>query len=213
MRYNRHNQFDENRVSALKVAVTKAFGALRKQGFVARQSFMCCGGCSGGGMATLIKTAQAKGKTIVGGVWYHTQDTDCMKETGKLFLRYSEPETGITINTKEVGEMVVAALTSVGLTPEWDGDPSQCIIVMAPELPVEPAKLTTPVEVKPATGTKPVCKLLGTDGNVFALGGRVSRTLKDAGLREQATEFTTRMFDCGSYDEALQLMMQYVDVR
>ena len=61
---------------------------------------------------------------------------------------------------------------------------------------------------------KPKCKLSGTDGNVFALGGKVSRTLKKAGLRVEADEFQHRLFhECHSYDEALQLMMQYVDVR
>ena len=60
---------------------------------------------------------------------------------------------------------------------------------------------------------KPRCKLVGTDGNVFALSGRVTRALKDAGQPEQATEFSSKLVQCGSYDEALTLMMQYVEVR
>ena len=59
---------------------------------------------------------------------------------------------------------------------------------------------------------KPACKLVGTDGNVFALAGRVSKALKQAGQAEQAKEFQGKLFQCGSYDEALILMQEYVEV-
>jgi len=59
---------------------------------------------------------------------------------------------------------------------------------------------------------KPICKLIGTDGNVFALGGRVSQALKKAGEKEKAKEFSQKLFRCGSYDEALALMGEYVDI-
>jgi hypothetical protein len=58
---------------------------------------------------------------------------------------------------------------------------------------------------------KPKCKLIGTDGNVFALAGRVARALKDAGQHEQAKEFMKKLPKCHSYDEALALMLDYVD--
>lgn len=61
------------------------------------------------------------------------------------------------------------------------------------------------------TFTKPAVQLTGTDGNVFALVGRCSRALKTAGLRAEADEMTERVFAAGSYDEALQVMLQYVD--
>ena len=58
---------------------------------------------------------------------------------------------------------------------------------------------------------KPECELIGTDGNVFAIIGKVSHTLKRAGQREQAQEFTDKAMKCGSYDEVLQLLMEYVE--
>lgn len=61
--------------------------------------------------------------------------------------------------------------------------------------------------------SKPKCKLTGTDGNVFALAGRVTEVLRKAKLHAEAKEFSSKLFNCGSYNEALQLMMQYVDVR
>ena len=59
---------------------------------------------------------------------------------------------------------------------------------------------------------KPKCKLTGTDGNVFALAGRVGKALKRAGQADKAREFYEKLPNCGSYDEALRLMMEYVDV-
>lgn len=59
---------------------------------------------------------------------------------------------------------------------------------------------------------KPECKLVGTDGNVFAIIGAVSAALKKAGQRVQAKEFTEKAFKAGSYDEVLVLTMDYVEV-
>lgn len=61
--------------------------------------------------------------------------------------------------------------------------------------------------------SKPVCKLLGTDGNAFALIGKVDTALKKAGLHEQATEFKNKAFNCESYDALLVLIGKYVEVR
>jgi len=59
---------------------------------------------------------------------------------------------------------------------------------------------------------KPECELIGTDGNVFALAGRVRVCLRSAGMLEKAEEFSKKLLECGSYDEALALMAEYVDV-
>ena len=80
---------------------------------------------------------------------------------------------------------------------------------------------------------KPECKLIGDDGNVFVLAGKVSKTLKRTERSEERCEechlkfrcyterskicylvgeFQTRLQECKNYDEALQLMMEYVEV-
>jgi hypothetical protein len=59
---------------------------------------------------------------------------------------------------------------------------------------------------------KPTCKLAGEDGNIFFILGRVSRTLKENGKAEQAKEVSERVMASGSYDEALQIIMEYVEV-
>ena len=57
---------------------------------------------------------------------------------------------------------------------------------------------------------KPDCPLIGADGNVFNLMGIASRTLKDNGMQEEAKQMCERVRECGSYDEALAVMMEYV---
>jgi len=59
---------------------------------------------------------------------------------------------------------------------------------------------------------RPKVRLTGTDGNVFALSGLVTRALKRAGYPEKAKEFSDRLWSCGSYDEALALMAEYAVV-
>ncbi len=59
---------------------------------------------------------------------------------------------------------------------------------------------------------KPTVKLIGKDGNVFNIIGRVVRALKEAGQRERADEFATRATSSGSYDEVLALLDEYVEV-
>lgn len=59
---------------------------------------------------------------------------------------------------------------------------------------------------------KPRAKMIGQDGNVFNLIGIACQALKKAGMNDKATEMTNRVTTCGSYDEALQIMHEYVDI-
>lgn len=59
---------------------------------------------------------------------------------------------------------------------------------------------------------KPKVRLTGQDGNVFSLIGLCSRALKQAGQADKAKEMSEKCFKAGSYDEALQIMMEYCDV-
>lgn len=56
--------------------------------------------------------------------------------------------------------------------------------------------------------SKPVCKLVGTDGNVFSIIANVSKCLD----KEKAHEFENKAIACDSYDEVLRLVMEYVEV-
>jgi hypothetical protein len=60
--------------------------------------------------------------------------------------------------------------------------------------------------------TKPKCKLSGTDGNIFALGARASRALRTAGQAAEAKEMQRRIIESRSYDEALAVIAEYVEI-
>lgn len=59
---------------------------------------------------------------------------------------------------------------------------------------------------------KPVCKLTGKDGNIFNLIGIASDVLKQNDMEEQAKEMQQRIFKSHSYEEALSIICEYVDV-
>lgn len=59
---------------------------------------------------------------------------------------------------------------------------------------------------------RPRCRLVGEDGNVFNLIAKVSRCLRDNGMRKEASEMQDRVFACGSYEEALGIMGEYVEI-
>ena len=59
---------------------------------------------------------------------------------------------------------------------------------------------------------KPDCKLIGEDGNIFNLIGIASRTLRRNNMSEQANEMCARINASGSYDEALGIIGEYVNI-
>lgn len=68
------------------------------------------------------------------------------------------------------------------------------------------------VNEAPTKPTKPRCKLIGEDGNIFNLLGIAGRALTRAGLTEQKQEMFDKVMKSGSYDTALQIIMEYVEV-
>jgi hypothetical protein len=58
---------------------------------------------------------------------------------------------------------------------------------------------------------KPKVKLVGENGNVFNLMGICMRALKSVKLHTESTEMCNRIFKAKSYDESLNIMLDYVD--
>lgn len=59
---------------------------------------------------------------------------------------------------------------------------------------------------------KPRCALIGQDGNIFNLVGIASRTLKRNGMQEESKEMSNRVFNSHSYNEALCIIGEYVEI-
>ena len=60
--------------------------------------------------------------------------------------------------------------------------------------------------------SKPDCPLIGADDNIFNLMGIASRTLKANDMEAQAKEMCAKIRASGSYDEALCILGEYVNV-
>ena len=60
---------------------------------------------------------------------------------------------------------------------------------------------------------KPKCKLSETDGNVFFMAAKVNAALEKAGMKDKINEFSGKLFKCESYDAAIRLMSEYVEIR
>lgn len=62
------------------------------------------------------------------------------------------------------------------------------------------------------TDTKITVKLVGENGNIFNLLGIVGKEMKRAKQGDKLKELQTKVFASGSYDEALSIIQQYVNV-
>ena len=59
---------------------------------------------------------------------------------------------------------------------------------------------------------KPDCPLIGADGNIFNLMGIAKRTLINNDMTAEAKEMCSRIYGCGSYSEALNVIGEYVNI-
>lgn len=57
---------------------------------------------------------------------------------------------------------------------------------------------------------KPICKLVGEDGNAFAIMGRVTSSLRKAGYSHLVKQYQQEATS-GGYDRLLNVSLEYVD--
>ena len=58
---------------------------------------------------------------------------------------------------------------------------------------------------------KPKMNLCGEDGNIFSIMGRAGRALRQAGMGDKVNVMYDRVTSCGSYNEALAIISEYVE--
>ena len=58
---------------------------------------------------------------------------------------------------------------------------------------------------------KPQAAIIGADGNIFNLLGITKKALLDDGQGQRATEMQNRVFKSKSYEQALGILMEYVE--
>jgi len=59
---------------------------------------------------------------------------------------------------------------------------------------------------------RPVVQLVGTDGNAFAVLGKVLRALREAGWSQAEIDAFKAEATSGNYDHLLGTVMEYLDV-
>ncbi|RMI39535.1 DUF6891 domain-containing protein [Streptomyces triticirhizae] len=102
--------------------IERAFWKLAFGGITARQHFTCCRNCGNAEIAG-VSPPDARGF-----VYFHQQSTESAVAGGSLPLYFGGFD-GSEETAAAVGREVVAALTEVGLTVEWNGSPSAAIAV------------------------------------------------------------------------------------
>lgn len=91
--------------------VTNAFADLRKKGYFAKQSHTCCNTC---GWYEIPDEFKETGKVV----FYHRQETESFKKSGKCYLNWAG-------DSKEISDV----LTAHGLHVNWNGSPTTKMIV------------------------------------------------------------------------------------
>lgn len=134
------------------------FKELRRRDLVARQNFMCCGGCAA---AAIGEDVRKRGKR--GGVYYHRQDAERLRPSDRercygrrgaqsVFLGYgsADGDEGVA---QAIGADIVAAAALVGLRTEWDGSAARRVEVLLPggiDAPTLPSVATLRAEAQKA---------------------------------------------------------------
>ena len=56
-----------------------------------------------------------------------------------------------------------------------------------------------------------MCPIIGANGNIFNILGIASRTLRNNDMADEAQEMYSRVTSSGRYEEALAIIMEYVE--
>ncbi|MDR2761269.1 MAG: hypothetical protein LBB88_01555 [Planctomycetaceae bacterium] len=67
------------------------------------------------------------------------------------------------------------------------------------------------VEISPTIKRKPRVQLTGKDSNIFNLLAIASRALRENKMNEQSVQMSNRVKESKSFDEALSIIMEYVN--
>lgn len=122
--------------------VGEALKALRRQGMIARQNFLCCGNCAATALGIQLDKSRAAGKEIAGAVYFHKQDAESALKYGTLYLGYGagDPYESRGVESRAVGMLIVTALRSTGLDVKWSGDAWERIEVRIWRTPADQAE-------------------------------------------------------------------------
>lgn len=108
-----------------KERIGKAFRALRKLGYVARQNYLCCGSCAAYQIGLDLEK-KGVGEADRKAVYFCRQSEATLKETG-----------GVWINWSGNGHEIAGVLVAHGLHVEWNGTKAQSIYAASAKTKVD----------------------------------------------------------------------------
>lgn len=99
--------------------ITIAFRALRKQGMVCKQDFLCCASCAGAWLGLRHRGAAV--------CYFTEQDADRLRAHGYVHIRFGMVGYDNDARVTAIGKRIATALRKAGCVVEWNGDPGMCI--------------------------------------------------------------------------------------
>lgn len=127
--------FDTEIVKQNKARLNAAFRDLRAQGILAKQNYTCCQTCGFNDLEVEAERLTQEGQKIKGGVFYHAQDTDYMRESGQCWLAYCGFDADQNASSAaqydssvRIGRIACETLRRHGVRVEWDGSLGKRIV-------------------------------------------------------------------------------------
>lgn len=129
------NKMNKMATSETKEKLNVAFRALRARGFIARQNFLCCGGCAGYKIAIDAEELVARGKKVEGGIFYHRQEGERLLAGANFYVHFSKIDSkkyGVlgSLPDVEIGKIIVREFTKAGLLVHWTGSADRAIQII-----------------------------------------------------------------------------------
>jgi len=113
----------QQEIRDFRIKLNNVFKAVRKQGFVARQNFSCCGGCASYELGQYLKEHPDNR----GAIYYHRQDAERINDTLQVYIGFvvAQPD-GVSDEQQDaeavaLGQLIVDSARAAGLFVEWDG--------------------------------------------------------------------------------------------
>ncbi len=109
-------------MTEFKKKLNRFFRDLRKEGFLAKQNWMCCLGC---GFAALTEEELRDKKGVV---FYHKQDSERLEDSKGVYLAFDVGPGASGLTQKNIGHIVYCTAKNLdGLIVEWNGNPDNRI--------------------------------------------------------------------------------------
>jgi hypothetical protein len=123
------------RVNTHRGLLKLAFAELRKQGFVARMNFACCGSCASYEIGVWLEE-RGRNPDEADAVYWHRQSDDAFNKHGILTVGHLDQDTGrpqsLYVHHSGRTQLAVDTINSYGdfgIQAYWDGDTNRCIEV------------------------------------------------------------------------------------